>query len=486
MPRFQGVPVAQPAGGGRFGGVPVGAPPAEAQAEQPGFMERVGEAWGGRGEDLARMYERETQGGMVSDVMNAPRIGIKSLGPIAGGVADVVGEGVKTAYNAMVPEPVKDYMGERATATAQNIMAQPLARVAGDVWGATQKYYPELAEDIEGAANVAMVTPLAKGAKGLAGTLKATPEKLAKKQAAQIAEGIKKSIRPGVEGKRTFGQTEAYFKKAEGAVKSIVSNKQALNLTDEFGEAVKGKLPENLRQFSQAIDQSKQNVFKKYNEMAKAAGQTGAKVELKPIASELEKIVASRPLADNAPEVVRYAKQRAAKLANTGAYTAEEAQDAIKYLNSSLESFYKNPSYDSGSKAFIDSLVANKMRENLDSAITKMSGKGYGSLKKEYGALKAIERDVNRRAIVDGRKAGVGMLGGITDVFSGERAIAGILSMNPAIVGQAASMQMISKAIKMINDPNRVVKKMFKRAEKGANKMATTAAKPRNAMAKGR
>ncbi|WP_373031671.1 hypothetical protein [Sulfurovum sp.] len=475
---------AQPIEQGKPAGLPEWAQPVQ-QQEAPGFTERTGEALQQRGQQFGEMIGRETAGGPISDVMNVPRMLVKGTGVAAGGLVDVAGEGLRSAYNVLAPEYVK----ERVSATGRDIAATPLGRVGldvakagGEMYGKFAKAYPEAAEDIGLAGNIAMVTPLAKGAKGLAGLAKATPERLAKKQSAEITKGIQKSIRPGVEGKRTFGQAEKYYGKAQEAVESIVKNKEALKLTDEFGDVVKkGALPENLRQFSQAIEQSKKNVFKKYNSMAEKAGDVGAKIELRPIASELEKVISSRPLKDNAPEVVRYAKQRANALSKSGKYTAEEAQDAITFLNSSLESFYKSPSYESASKAYIDSLIANNMRKNLDSAITKASGPGYQELKRQYGALKTIERDVARRAVVDARKAGRSLID-FSDVFSGERAVTGLLTMNPAAVGQAASMRMIASAIKAINDPNRVVKSMFKKAEKGASKLAKM--KQKNALAK--
>lgn len=306
--------------------------------------------------------------------------------------------------------------------------------------------------------------------------------------AEQIIEtGINKGIRPGVEGNRTFHQAKTYMDKAKTAVQTIVDNKNNLALTDEFGETV-NKLPENLREFSQAIDQTKRNIFTEYNAMAKDAGQAGASINLNPIGGELNKVVNSKVLNDIAPETVNYAKQRMKALVEKkitvqndtglldykgnkiisekqtttgrGKYTADEAQEAIQHLNNSLEAFYKNPSYDTASKAYIDSLIANRMRSALDDVIEKTTGAGYQGLKNKYGALKSIERDVNRRAIVDARKNVKGLVD-FSDIFSGGEIVRGLLTLNPGAVGMGAASKSIAWLYKFKNNPNTIVKKMF-------------------------
>lgn len=282
---------------------------------------------------------------------------------------------------------------------------------------------------------------------------------------AEITKGIEKGIRPSVAGKRTAAQSEQYFSKAKEAVKTILDHKENLSLTNEEGDLVKGELPQNLKQFSQAIDQTKDEIFKKYNAMAESAGEKGAEVDLKPIANEIKKVADSKVLKIHAPAVAEYAASKAEVLSKAGTHTAQEAQEAIKIYNQSLDAFYKSPSYDNASKAYIDSLVVNNLRKSLDDVIEKSSGKGYQELKNIYGALKTIEKDVNHRAIVDARKSPKGLID-FSDIFSGERAVRGLITMNPAVVGEAVAIKGISALIKRMNDPNRIIKNMFERAEK--------------------
>lgn len=308
----------------------------------------------------------------------------------------------------------------------------------------------------------------AKGATSLtskATGLKQSAKVLANKYTSAVRKGINKGIRPTVTGKGTESQIRGYERRSEEAVSTIIDNKANLQLADDMGAVIEGKLPENLRQFSQSIEQTKQSIFKEYNQLAEEAGTVGANVSLKPIVSELKKIATKKVLEDNAPEAVTYAQQRIAALSKRGTYTTEEAQEAVKVMNQSLESFYKNPSFETASKAQIDAMVVNLIRKELDSVISKATGSGYQILKSKYGALKALEKEVSHRAVVDARRNQKGLID-FSDILTGDRAVTAIMTMNPAVAGQAVAIKGISSYIKALNDPNKIVKNMFKDADK--------------------
>ena len=281
-----------------------------------------------------------------------------------------------------------------------------------------------------------------------------------------IKEGISKGIRPSVPtvGK-TASQREAYYGKAQDAVESIVGNKANLQFTDEFGASVQGKLPENLNQFSDAIAQTKKTIFTQYDDLAQRAGKKGATVELSSVAKELSDVTKDKVLSDLDPEIIKYANARARTLTARGQYTTAEAQNAITKLNASLESFYKNPSYDTASRAHIDALIANNLRKNLDDVIERTTEKGYQALKKQYGALKSIEKDTTRRAIVDARKNIRGLVD-FSDILSGAGAVHGLVGLNPATLASAATAKGLAAWTKRLNDPNRIIGNMFKKSEK--------------------
>jgi hypothetical protein len=438
------------------------------EQEDPGFIDRVTEDFAQRGQNIGDMIGRQTDGSIAKGILDAPTIGALALGQGAGFAADVIGQGVKSAYKTLVPEPAQEAIAGglgRAAETRPGQLALAGLEKGTEAYQIFKEAYPDAALALEGTANLAVVGAGAKGVgAGVAARAKMAPERLAKEYTAAVEKGIEKSIRPSVAGKRTFGQRQKYMADAERAIGTIVKKKETLRLTNEAGDIVEG-LPQNLKQFSQSIQQTKEQIYKQYDDMAQAAGQAGARVTLKPIAKELDLVAKSKPLQDNAPEVVNYARMRAESLRKRGSYTTKDAQEALTILNNSLDSFYKNPSYETASRAYIDSLVANNLRKGLDNVIEKTTAPGYQELKRDYGALKSIERDVNRRAMVDARKNVKGLID-FSDVFSGGHVVHGLVTMNPAVVGQGAAMKAISSFIKHMNDPNKQVKNLFQRAEK--------------------
>lgn len=290
-----------------------------------------------------------------------------------------------------------------------------------------------------------------------------------------IDKGISTGIRPSVEGKRTFVQASKYNDRAREAVKTIVSNKGNLKLVDETGQ-LSAKLPESLQQFSQAVDQTKRAIFQSYDEITNATGKMGAKADLNPITAELKHIVDDEVVNTVKPEIAEYARKKMDAFSKQGEFTPVQAQDAISHLNQSLEAFYKNPSYENASKASIDSMIANRLRKQLDDAVEAMDGAGYQELKNKYGSLKAIERDVNRRAIVDARKNMKGLID-FSDIFSGSEVVRGILTMNPSTIATGVTAKSIAAIYKHMNNPNRIIKNMFENTDKimtKANMGATT------------
>jgi len=278
-----------------------------------------------------------------------------------------------------------------------------------------------------------------------------------------IEEGLEKGIKPSLTGsKKTLSGMEKWKQDARQAVDTIIENENNLKLVDEFGEGVEG-LPQNLKQFSDSIDQTKKGIFKQYDELAKEATGKGSKLDLKDVGSELDKVVKNKVLQTERPEIVKYAKEKIKRYSKVS-YSPDEAQEAIKILNQSLESFYRNPSYDSASKAYIDALVVNNMRKNLDELITNATGSEYQALRNQYAALKSIEKDVVHRTLVDAKKSSKGLID-FTDIFSGGEAVAGILSLNPSLLAKAATQKAIKEWFKFMNDPNTIIKNMFQKAK---------------------
>lgn len=280
-----------------------------------------------------------------------------------------------------------------------------------------------------------------------------------------VRSGISKGIRPSVEtAGKTYPQRKIYYEKSTNAVENIIKNKNNLELLDEAGHEVKG-LPKSLDQFTQAIHQTKKDIFKQYDTLAKQAGEQGVTVNLDNIVQELGNITQRKEIQTFNPEIIKYVNQQIDNLRVAKSLTAEEAQNAITILNKNLEAFYKNPSYDTASKARVDSLIANNLRTSLDNVIEAKTGAQYQELKNAYGSLKTIEKDVNRRTIIDARKNIKGLID-FSDIFSGATVVHGLISSNPATIASAATAKGIKMWYKYKTNPNNIIKNMFERADK--------------------
>lgn len=327
----------------------------------------------------------------------SPEKALRITGQVAGGIGDVVGELLKSTYDVLMPDKTKEQIrtgvGKLMQTKVGRMGLDALAK-GQETYGEFKKSYPDFAKDIEAVVNIATLIPVRAGTKEGTNILRdiksivitPTIQTIDKGLEKTIIKGIEKGIRPSVVGKKSAPLMKAYFDKAKNAVQNIVANKDNLILTNKFGEPLKGELPKSLKQFSQAINQTKTTVFEQYDAMAKEAGKSGATIKLAPIKTELDVIINNPVLKDLAPDIVRYAEQKGISLAKRNVYTPTETQEAITILNNSLEAFYKNPTYDSASKAYIDSLIANNLRKGLDTTIEGLQGKGYQELKNSYGA----------------------------------------------------------------------------------------------------
>lgn len=292
-----------------------------------------------------------------------------------------------------------------------------------------------------------------------------------------IVDTYTKAIKPTITGKtKNVGQMAQYNKNVATGVRSIVGNKDALDLRDEFGDPTGHPLPKTISQFGQAISQAKNAIFNKYDSLAKAAGDKGADVQLNPIADELEKIGSDKVTNDLHPDLASYANARAATLRERGSYSMSDAGKAVQNLNKTLESFYRNPSYETASRASVDALMANKMRTALDDAVSATTdtgaGEGYQNLKNQYGALRSIENDVVKRGVVEARQTGGRGLS-FGDVTSAEEVIKGLAHMDPKSLAIGGAIKGVQALKRYLTDPNRAVSNLFDTVDKSTNTAAT-------------
>lgn len=280
----------------------------------------------------------------------------------------------------------------------------------------------------------------------------------------QLTNFYAKAVKPSVAGKMTIPQANQAIGNQVIAISLINKAKPSLKFMDNGVEIV-GRAPESMQELAEAVSQTKKGIFEQYNSLATASNEMGGKVQLSSIADELDKIANNVALRDTEPAIIKYVEQMANTYRARGEYDILTTQDVIKVFNDKLNAYYRAPNPEYTSKVAVDAMIVNKLRELADAVIENTKGAGYAGLKRQYGALKSIEKEVVHRAIIEARKNTKGLMD-FTDIASGAQLASWILTGNLAALGQAGAIKAISAYYKYLNSVDTNVRKMFEVAEK--------------------
>ena len=446
------------------------AQPASPAQGDPGLASRIWMDIANRGNALNQQLSTP-HNTMLGNVAG----GFKAAEQAAGGVTDVAGEVVKSTP---IVSSVASFLGGIAQkgfkAVTDKLSNTKLFKEAAQAPEATQSL-EQLLGVAQSAGNISNSILTAEGARaGTKAVVEKAPElykaMTAKSEDAinqSIVQNFEKGIKPSMAGKKTEAQVTKYRSDIVDGIKTIRDNKLNLNFTGdpEAGFSGTGQLPKSIQELSDAVEQTKKVIFDQYDSIAKKANAKGLAIKTSDIGTELQPIIESKALSLANPQVIQYAKALQERLANLGELDVQTAQDVIQHYNKVLEAFYKNPTYENASNAAVDALVANKMRSMLDDSVSSLSGGEYSAIKKQYGSLKGIEKDVVKAALKQANKNSKGLID-YADILSGGQVVNGLLSLNPASFASGLAQKGITEYIKFINDPNRAIKKMFDAAEK--------------------
>lgn len=459
--------------------------------QQQGWWSTIGNDLKDIGSSVANRFDKITNPN--SDIYktgNVAEHSLRALGQEAALVGDVVGGGLRTLYHAITPDKIEQGNKFLANEALQATGAKGLINEVGTRYNQFRENNPNVARDVEAVANIASVVPWGKAAgltkdviaPALGATAKATGLTLKEgrnilKDTGRLVEsvgdqavgknvidtelkstvrsGMEKGVRPTIKGKNTAPKTDAYYDKATAAVKDIVDNKQSITLTDEAGNLVQGETPKTLYQFLDAINQRKKAIYNQYHDMAVKAGDANAAFSAQSVVSKLDDISNDFGYSEAGR---RYAAKLKNDLRNLHGQSPEVIEKRIANLNSTVGTKADNSIV--AEKAKIEVEAAKVLRDELDETIMRATGDGYKELKKSYGNLKEIEKEVANRALVDARRNTKGLFD-ITDIYSGAELAVGVISMNPTKIARAAAMHGIKKYTQYLNDPNRIIKNMF-------------------------
>jgi hypothetical protein len=142
------------------------------------------------GPNLAQRLVADTKGhaaNIVQDLSSKPSFtgALDVAGNVAGEVGDFFAEPLKSAYHALVPQPVKDAVSSGVKAVASS----PATKAVLNAWNAFQAQHPEAAKNIGNVVNVAALF-------GGEGASKAAEPALqtAKDEAVNVAKGLVENI----------------------------------------------------------------------------------------------------------------------------------------------------------------------------------------------------------------------------------------------------------------------------------------------------
>lgn len=442
---------------------------------QPNYVQHVGADYAQAGQDITSGIKNSADQINQGNPLGFIRAGLRTAGGVAHAAFAPILEapGVKQVIDA-IGNTVSAIPGAHTVIQKATDLAAKHPEVAKDLQnivdiatlgagGALEKPFLTEAQALSQDASSAVKTAL-------------TPSEQSIQS--KVISLFDKSIKPTAQ--KTTALADRYQNNVVTALRTIQNNAPNLNIEDASGELV-SRAPHSINELSQALDQTKTSIFNQYDALAKKAGTEGATIDANPIATELDSVSQNKAIQLTSPGVIDYAKQWADRLRSFGTLDTQTTQEVIKIMNSNLQAFYKNPTYDAASRVTVDAGIANNFRKALDTAIEKATGENYQGLKNQYAALKAIENDVVRASMRDARKNAKGLLD-YTDMFTGGQMVSGILSLNPAMFTKGAVERGLKEYIKYLNDPNRAVKNMFDAIGKPAAQPFTPKSKTVNAV----
>ncbi len=396
---------------------------------------------------------------------------LQTAGNVAGNVAGTAGGIIGSFISPLLSEGVKQKIGDVTSYVSNKVNSIPgmtpeIAQGLGNVFNTlTLEGAGEAKPVIQAGAK--KVSNIASDVGTLAKNIlpEAKPSIL---DTVKIVDDYNRAIKPSIVGKSTAGQIEMANSKVVNGLKAIADNKASLEFVDNEGNLIKGQVPRSVDQLSQSIEQTKRTIYDKYDALAKQAGQQGVTINAPLIAKELEAVVKDRAFQLTNPKAVQYAQDTMDRFKAAGQLDAKTAQDVIQHYNSSLKAFYRNPNYDTASQASIDSMIANKLRSELDNGITGATGEQYQALKNQYGALSSMEKDVARRAAVWGRQNAVSLPNNLANIASGAELVRGLARLNPTDLVVSGAIKGIQKYMQYLNNPDNGISRIFSQIEKSS------------------
>ncbi len=243
------------------------------------------------------------------------------------------------------------------------------------------------------------------------------------------------------------------------------------NVTLDSGEST----PKSPWDLAQTLRQTKQNVFKKYNQLSGDATEAGAQIPMQPLVQkafdDTVKSIGKDALTAN-PQLLNSIKQEAINANKIGITTPTRAEQYMKSLNNELINFRRSgQAVDYSVVDFKNNLIRH-LNDATESTIEDtLSKSGYGDLRDQYAALKSSEKEILASANKSLRQQGgqgLGMAHPIANFWSleqlikgGAKAFMGDTAGAVKDVVQSGIIKGTIKTLEYMNSPDRKIAKMF-------------------------
>lgn len=298
---------------------------------------------------------------------------------------------------------------------------------------------------------------------------------------------INKSIKPTVKWKMNQADYNKFIDDTLDIVDLMDKNKWILQYTDDAWNAVTWKMPTNMRETSEALWNLKKVLYDQYNEIAKQAGDAGARVNMNKAFQQLDDL--SKDISQNIANpqtkniIDTYKDALLQYTDDAGTIAIEDAQKLTQDFNKQLTAFFKNPNMNDVSKnsivAQLNKWTKDAINDSIDDVLDNSIKNGssassqYTQLKSFYGKIKTIEDEISKRALVEARKNAKGLSSTILDSLSWWEFTSAVLSLDPVKAGKAWVMNLISRYYNYVNNPNTQLNNLFKLVERTNNPTTT-------------
>lgn len=295
-------------------------------------------------------------------------------------------------------------------------------------------------------------TGIGKGIAGAAergiGGFEAYSKNAAIKDAEQtIRKTMTQTIRPSVAGKNNSRLIKKFEDDSTEAVKTIIDN------TD-------GPLPSTLEDYANSIFTTKRKIWSKVEQQADKASYY--KSDVSPVVKELTSLKNNKIF--KAPEnkdALAYIDDEIKYLTSTN-FSARDLLDRVASINQEVKRFYSNAGASNAQLLTTKAMVGNRLNSVLEKTIENLTGGSVSGLKKQYGALTSIEKDVARRAFSESK--GTTLLDNVFDLVSANDVIGFLSGDGPRNLIRATLAQGSKGIAKILKSPDRAISNMFKKA----------------------